>query len=500
MSSSINQLKKTNEENALLASFPMLNPNPIVEVDFNGKILYFNPAAKKFFPNIENYKIASERGEEWKRIVEEFKKSKSSSIRQEKHIQEKWFLEEFFLVPETEKIRIYFTPIDDLKKTQQELEKERNLLQTIIDGAKNCHLVYLDSDFNFVHVNETYAKTCGYTPQEMIGRNHFVLYPHAENEAIFKKARDTAIPIEFKDKPFVFQDQPKRGVTYWDWTLQPVPNGLGKVDGLVFSLVETTERKKIQTMLEENACLLEEYASKMETLADERAKQLNQAERMAAIGETAGMVGHDIRNPLQAIAGELYLAKTELDNVPECTSKRCLHESVANIEENLYYIDKIVADLQDYTKPLKPNLEPVNVEKAIEDTLLIVKIPHNLQVSINVEENFPDFNADFAMLKRALINLIQNAVQAMPKGGDLKIHAQTEGGYACVSVEDTGEGISKEAQARLYTPLFTTKSKGQGFGLAVVKRLVESQNGTISYKTQKGKGTTFTIQLPLNQK
>jgi len=102
------------------------------------------------------------------------------------------------------------------------------------------------------------------------------------------------------------------------------------------------------------------------------------------------------------------------------------------------------------------------------------------------------------MLKRAFINLIQNAVQAMPNGGTLKINAQRQGNHVFISVEDTGEGIPEEVKSKLFTPLFTTKSKGQGFGLAVVKRLVEAQDGKITFNSQKGKGTTFTIQLPIN--
>ena len=174
-----------------------------------------------------------------------------------------------------------------------------------------------------------------------------------------------------------------------------------------------------------------------------------------------------------------------------------MQEGIASIEENLFYIDKIVADLQDYTKPLRPSKEKVDIAKVIEETLLIVSIPNNLEVSISIAEGFPQFTADFSMLKRVFINLIQNAVQAMPNGGSLKIVAYCKDNYAFVSVEDTGEGIPEEAKSKLFTPLFTTKSKGQGFGLAVVKRLVEAQGGKISFESKLGKGTIFTVQLPL---
>jgi PAS domain S-box-containing protein len=359
-----------------------------------------------------------------------------------------------------------------------------------MNGSKNFHLVYLDKHFNFVRVNQTYAKGCGYKPEEMVGKNHFALFPHSENEAIFTKVRDTGVPVEFKDKPFIFKDQPERGVTYWDWTLQPVKNRRGAVEGLVFSLVETTERKKAEMKLQE-------YANNMEALAEQRAKQLSQAERLAAIGQTAGMVGHDIRNPLQAIAGELYLCKMGLESIPDDETKTEMRESLQCIEQNLYYIDKIVADLQDFTKPLNPTWETVNVECIIEEALLIVTIPNNLEVNLDIQHNFPALRADYAMLKRALTNLIQNAVQAMPNGGNLTIAATHNTATAQVTVSDTGEGIPPEIQTKIFTPLFTTKSKGQGFGLAVTKRLVEAQNGTITYQTQTGKGTTFTIQLPI---
>ncbi|MBI5557565.1 MAG: PAS domain S-box protein [Deltaproteobacteria bacterium] len=130
------------------------------------------------------------------------------------------------------------------------LQSERDLLQAVMNGAKNSHLVYLDRDFNFVRVNETYAASGGYQPAEMVGKNHFALYPHPENEAIFTRVRDSGEPFEVRDKPFEFPDQPERGVTYWDWVLTPVKESDGYIKGLVFSLHETTELKRAELELE----------------------------------------------------------------------------------------------------------------------------------------------------------------------------------------------------------------------------------------------------------
>ncbi len=136
-------------------------------------------------------------------------------------------------------------------REQLTVEQELDILQALINGAKNSHLVYLDRDFNFVRVNETYAQTCGYRPAEMIGKNHFALYPDSENEAIFARVRETGVPVEFHDKPFEFPDQPERGVTYWDWSLTPVKDSDGQVTGLIFSLFETTAVKRAEEALHE---------------------------------------------------------------------------------------------------------------------------------------------------------------------------------------------------------------------------------------------------------
>jgi two-component system, NtrC family, sensor histidine kinase HydH len=124
-------------------------------------------------------------------------------------------------------------------------------------------------------------------------------------------------------------------------------------------------------------------------------------------------------------------------------------------------------------------------------------ISSNLYVQIHVENGFPIIYSSYQMLKRALTNLVQNAVQAMPDGGNLTILASIQPGDVEIIVEDTGGGIPEEAQRNLFRPLFTTKAKGQGLGLAVVKRLVEAQGGKISFESKQGEGAKFIIRLPL---
>ena len=142
--------------------------------------------------------------------------------------------------------------ITERRRAEEALKRERDILQAVMNGAPQFHLAYLDRSFTFVRVNETYARSCGYRPEQMIGLNHFTLFPDAENEAIFTRVRDGGEPVVFHDKPFTYPDQPQRGMTWWDWMLVPVKDAGGSVEGLTFSLVETTERVRAQKALRES--------------------------------------------------------------------------------------------------------------------------------------------------------------------------------------------------------------------------------------------------------
>ena len=273
----------------------------------------------------------------------------------------------------------------------------------------------------------------------------------------------------------------------------------GKMLEMLESNVDITERIRMQTKVEESAVLLEEYATQMEELANKRAEQLKDAERLAAIGATAGMVGHDIRNPLQAITGDVYLAKMDIASTTDSDEKKNALESLAEIEKNIDYINKIVADLQDFARPLKPNFEETSLKAIIDDLLKKNVVPENVKVTVKVEPEAGKLVADSSYINRIMYNLVNNAFQAMPNGGKLTIHAYKEADDTLISVKDTGVGIPEAVKEKLFTPMFTTKSKGQGFGLAVIKRMTEALGGTVTFESEEGKGTKFIIRLPISK-
>jgi signal transduction histidine kinase len=155
-----------------------------------------------------------------------------------------------------------------------------------------------------------------------------------------------------------------------------------------------------------------------------------------------------------------------------------------------------VSDLQDYTRPLRPSIQDVNLSELIEGTILTINIPKRIELLTEIHDNSKAIKTDVAYLRRILTNLITNAVQAMPNEGKLTVQANKKKDKIIICVADSGVGIPEEVKAKLFTPLFTTKSKGQGLGLAVVKRLVEALKGEITFESQPNKGTKFIVELP----
>jgi len=274
-------------------------------------------------------------------------------------------------------------------------------------------------------------------------------------------------------------------------TSAPLTDAKGEIIGSVAIFEDISEKRELENKLDLQMNHLEKVVS-------QQVEQLKNAERLSAIGQTAGMIGHDIRNPLQTIFGETYLLKTDVDSLPESEVKESLQEGLGNIEESLSYINKIVIDLQDYAKPPKPTLEKVAIQKIIQEVISTMDIPETVQVTVLLEEDSLSLNTDPTYMKRILTNLVTNAIQALINGGKISVRVKRNADKTVLSVEDTGIGIPIEAREKIFMPLVTTKPKGQGFGLAVVKKLTEALNGTVTFESELGKGTRFDVELPLS--
>jgi PAS domain S-box-containing protein len=190
--------------------------------------------------------------------------------------------------------------VTELRQAQQaivdaraEAERQARLLEAIAENSRG-QLVYLDREFNFVWVNKAYAEACRRREEEFVGHNHFEFYPDEDNEAIFKRVRDTGVAAEYREKPFVFPDMPERGVTYWDWTLTPVKGDGGEVAGLVFSLVDMTEQVKTRQRIAETERLLATIIENTDTLLAYLDRDLRFIRVNPAYGRACGRADEDL--------------------------------------------------------------------------------------------------------------------------------------------------------------------------------------------------------------
>ena len=379
--------------------------------------------------------------------------------------------------------------LSDRKITKQQListeQRFRRLYETTQDG-----IMARDLEGRMLHCNPAYAKMLGYTRKELKLLSVKQLMPekwHAQRDRVAKKVLKTGRSIVF-EREYRRKDGSIFPASVRTWRLT---DGRGKIIGIWSIVRDISQQKQLQKNLEKQAGALEK-------IVVDRTKKLKDSERLVAIGQTAGMVGHDLRNPLQTITGELYLAKGEVETLLESEAKRNLQESIQVIEEQAAYMDKIVSDLQAFVQPIRIDKKPIYLQELIDNVLGTISIPPNISIKAQSQRTLPQVKADPNLLKRVLINLTTNAVQAMPNGGELTINSQVNSKQVCISVGDTGVGIVDSIKSQIFTPLFTTKPRGQGFGLAVCKRVIEAHGGNITFKSTAGKGTQFTIQFPIN--
>jgi signal transduction histidine kinase len=207
------------------------------------------------------------------------------------------------------------------------------------------------------------------------------------------------------------------------------------------------------------------------------------------------MVGHDLRNPLTGIKNSAYYLKKKGTEISKVQAK----EMLDTIDRCVDYSNKIVSDLLDYSREIHLELKECSPKLLLFESLAMSQVPEKVKI-VNCLKNKPNLKVDSEKIKRVFINLIKNAVDAMPNGGKLTIASKQVNDDLEFSFADTGIGISDEVMPKLFSPLFTTKAQGMGFGLAICKRIIEAHGGKITVKTAKGKGTTFTVTLPIEPK
>ena len=226
--------------------------------------------------------------------------------------------------------------------------------------------------------------------------------------------------------------------------------------------------------------------------------ELIKKERLAAIGQMASVVGHEIRNPLAVINNSTYFIKTKLSHAGDVEPKISKHLSI--IESEIKQANGIINEILGFarTKDLNPKIQPLH--SYLEDLIMSFPFPKHIEFVKEFTTENPIVNVDTDELTQAIRNLMNNGIEVMPEKGTLTMRTVIEDNFVRIDIQDEGSGIPKDVLEKIFAPFFTTKARGTGLGLAVVKKVIDRHNGKVDAWSEVGKGTCFKLFLPLSAK
>ncbi len=362
--------------------------------------------------------------------------------------------------------------LENLLWQLQELRQKQEINAGIINSATDA-IVTINEDHIIVGYNQGAERMLGYTREEALGQDLRLIIPppykdvHREYvrryvatrqaRVIGKHVRLTAQRREGREFPMSisFSVAEIRGNLYFT--------------GIIRDITETKDMED----------------------------RLLQSERLAAVGNTVTHIAHEIKNPLLIIGGfaRQLLKAAALDDKAR--------QKLGIIAEEVTRLEGMVAEMRDFVRPPAAQKTPGQVESLISQVLDFFQEnfrEHHIQVQRREEGPLPPVRFDAKQIRQVLINLLKNAVEAMPRGGEIIISTRVNGPNVEVAVTDTGEGMAPEVVANIFQPYYTTKEKGTGLGLAICNFIVKEQHGgCIEVESAPGQGSTFTIQLPLSE-
>jgi PAS domain S-box-containing protein len=373
--------------------------------------------------------------------------------------------------------------ITQRNKAEEALRETRDYLENLLSFA-NAPIIVWDPHFKITRFNMAIEKLTGYTMYDVTGKHLEMLFPAESRKSSLSLIAPTSegnhlITAEI---PILCKNGSIRNVL-WNTANIYAANGQTLVSTIAQGQ-DITEQKKLQ-------------------------QELLQSQKMQSIGTLAGGIAHDFNNILGIILGYTSLIERET------LSKEKIHESIGIIKNTVGRGASLVGQILTFARKTDVVFQPLNVTVLIHELLSMLKqtFPRVITFIENVDKNIPYINADKTQIHQILLNLCVNARDAMPNGGTItlktekrtktkvqeRIPAADQDSYICISVTDTGEGMSEAIRRQIFDPFFTTKEqgKGTGLGLAVVYGAVQSHHGFIDVESEVGRGTTFRLYFPI---
>ena len=356
--------------------------------------------------------------------------------------------------------------VSQLKEKEKELEVLRKMAEdraTAIEGynenilqSVQSGVISFDEEMKITKINLAASKILEIQGDSMIGQFHDAVL----NKPITDFLRDRKI-IERGEISYVTPS----GKRIWlGLTLSPLKNSEGTTIGQILIFTDLTHLKAIES-------------------------QMELRNKLSSLGEISAGIAHELRNPMGVIAGYTKILSKKAES--------SLMPTVDAISREIIVMDRIISDFLSFARPVELNPADIDLKAIIEYCLMATAEKRNdIDLRIGIA-NLPLMKGDEVLMRQAFINLIQNALEAMPQGGTLTIRGIPSGNdYLDITVTDTGHGISENVKDKIFLPFFTTKEKGTGLGLAIVHKIVISHGGSI-HVDSSDKGTAFRLRLPV---
>ncbi len=382
--------------------------------------------------------------------------------------------------------------ITERKRAEEALRESQELLHKTFDSLNEAVFVVDASTRTIIECNPAVEHIFGYSKEEVVGHNTEFLHV---DRARYNRFGEELFPALDGEGVFQteFQMRRKNGeIFFTEHTVTEMADEIGHRIGLVSIVRDITERKQAEEKLKQYSEMLEDMVEGRTRELKAAQEQMVRREKLATLGQVAGSMAHELRNPLGAIRNSAYFLNATLKDPGQEVK-----EALEILEKEVVTSERIIKSLLDFTHREVPMWRNVDINDIVQGALSRTPVPETVQVVSQLGETLPIIPGDPEQLIQAFGNLILNAVQAMPEGGRLVVKSEAPSEeQVTVSFTDTGGGMDEETLSKAFEPLFTTKAKGIGLGLALARMMVQAHGGTIDIESEKGKGSTFTVSLP----